>query len=149
MSANANQNYATVTYKDTYDLSNGFDLSYSANGRTSFNNIYSGTYYIGVKIGNITLAMDQYVKPTILVDGTVKTKGNAIITYSTQADVEAYLSGITQRCKDLGIGWAWWHYHRNGYSESGDMALYRKNSYWGSQTWDQTALDALFSNYQD
>ncbi len=92
LSADANQNYATVTYKDTYDLSNGFELSYSANGRTSFNNIYSGSYYVGVKIGNITVAMDQYVKPTILVDGAKKAQGSAIISYSSAADVSYWLT---------------------------------------------------------
>jgi len=92
LSQDNNQKYATVTYKDTYDMSNGFELNYSAKGRKSFNNIYEGSYYVGVKIGNLTLAMDQYVKPTIMIDGTVKAKGNAIITYSANADIANWLS---------------------------------------------------------
>jgi len=73
--------YATVKYKDSYNLTNGFTLEYAAKGRTYYNNIYSGSYYVGVQIGNITVAMDEYIKPVILVDGEVKATGNEIITF--------------------------------------------------------------------
>jgi len=89
----SNDNYATVTYKSTYNLSKGFELTYSAVGRTSYNNIYDKSYYVGVKIGNVTVAMDQYVKPVIMVNGAVKTKGDAIISYSKAADIAAWLTG--------------------------------------------------------
>jgi len=68
---------------------------------------------------------------------------------ASDEDVTTYLSGITKLCKDNNMPWAYWGYHSTDYNSEGGMALYRKNSYWGSKTWDQTALDALFSNYQD
>ena len=74
-----NMNYSTITYKDSYDLAGGFEITYVARGRTRYNNIYDGRYYVGVKIGNITVAMDQYIKPVILVNDSVKVKGNPII----------------------------------------------------------------------
>ncbi len=86
-----NNKDSIVTYKDKYNLSNGFEFSYSAQGRKSYNNIYDGSYYAGVKIGNITVAMDRYVKPVILVDGVVKANGGAIIAYNSSVDIANWL----------------------------------------------------------
>ena len=86
-----NMNYNIVTYKNKYNLARGFELTYAAQGRKSYNNIYDGSYYVGVKIGNITVAMEKYVTPVILVNDTVKVKGSALISYSSNADVANWL----------------------------------------------------------
>lgn len=62
---------------------------------------------------------------------------------ASAADIKTYLSTITKFCKDNNIPWAYWQYY-DGYNTEGAMALYRKTSYFSSQKWDQTALDALF-----
>ena len=59
----SSKTYTTITYKDGYDLSGGFEITYVARGRFNYNNIYDGTYYVGVNIGNITV-------PTVKVDDT-------------------------------------------------------------------------------
>jgi len=76
-------NYATVKYKDSYNLTNGFTLEYAAKGRKYYDNIIEGLYYVGVQVGNITVAMDRFIKPVIMVDGTVKATGNNIITFDS------------------------------------------------------------------
>ena len=97
VSQTSDQNYATITYKNNYNLTNGFELTYSANVRTSYNNIYSGYYYVGVKIGNITVAMDQYVKPTILINDKRKALGSAIISYSSASDIASWLTNTESK----------------------------------------------------
>lgn len=72
--------YATIKYKDSYNLTNGFTLEYVAKAKAQSSTIDAGTYFTGVQIGNVTVAMDQFIKPVILVDGTVKATGTAIYT---------------------------------------------------------------------
>ncbi len=87
-----NTTYATVTYKENYDLSHGFELTYSATGRQNWGNIYSDTYYVGVKIGNLTVAMNHYINPVIMVDDSVKVKGSPIISASGTSDIRIWLT---------------------------------------------------------
>ena len=72
--------YATIKYKDSYNLTNGFTLEYVAKAKAQSSTIDAGTYFTGVQIGNVTVAMDQFIKPVILVDGAVKATGTAIYT---------------------------------------------------------------------
>ena len=62
---------------------------------------------------------------------------------ASAGDIKTFLSTITKLCKDNNIPWAYWQY-QGSYSSEGSMSLYRKTSYWSSQKWDKTALDALF-----
>ena len=66
------------------------------------------------------------------------------LSKASATDAREYLSGITSFCKENNIPWAYWQYDSNGYSAEGAMALYRKDSYYGSAAWDRNALDALF-----
>ncbi len=87
-----NISYATVTYKDTFDLSDGFVLSYSAKGRESFSTISNGTYYVGVKIGNIVVAMDQYTRPTIIIGSSKKAQGDRLVNSTNGATISEWLT---------------------------------------------------------
>lgn len=62
---------------------------------------------------------------------------------ASAADITTYLGGITKLCRENRMPWAYWTYYGD-YSSEGSMSLYRKTSYFGSQTWDETALKALF-----
>lgn len=65
------------------------------------------------------------------------------LAMSSEEDVKEYLGGVTDFCRENGIPWAYWQYY-DEYNFEGSMSLFRKKSYFGSQEWDQTALDALF-----
>ena len=62
---------------------------------------------------------------------------------ATDADINTYLGGVTKLCRENRMPWAYWTYYGD-YNSEGSMSLYRKTSYFGSQTWDETALKALF-----
>ena len=85
--------YATVKYKDKYDLTNGFTFEYSAKSKVNNLTIAEGTYFNGVKIGNVTVAMDSFIKPVILVDGAVKATGNALVNASAGIDIRNWVNG--------------------------------------------------------
>ena len=87
--------YATAKYKDSYDLTDGFTLEYSAKETVNFNTITAGEIFTGVQIGNVTVGMDQLIKPVILVDGSVKATGTALTTAATGAGIRAWNNALS------------------------------------------------------
>lgn len=68
----------------------------------------------------------------------------------SKEDVTAYLRGIAEQCRELGIPYAYWQYRGGNYtlfnwwSRDNEFALYREIHFFGWKEWDKVALDAIF-----
>ncbi|MBQ2704853.1 MAG: leucine-rich repeat protein [Clostridia bacterium] len=87
-----NEGDATLTYKDKFNLTEGFALNYCANSELMSNNYVVGRIYHGVKVGNITAGIvistcnDDYVygkdnclRLVIKVDGETVAESNCLV----------------------------------------------------------------------
>ena len=88
--------------------------------------------------GQITSFMKKTGIPVVLNEFGLN------LVKASSEDVSTSIKGVTSFCEANNIPWAYWQYYDSGYSREGSMSLYRKNSYFGSWAWDQTALDAMF-----
>lgn len=68
----------------------------------------------------------------------------------SEEDVTAYLRGIAEQCRKLGIPYAYWQYLGGNYNRftwrnrDNEFALYREIHAYGKKEWDKVALDAIF-----
>jgi len=67
----------TYTYNTKFNLTDGFTVTYNA-GCKQYTANYSNKYVMGVKVGNMVVALKEYCTPTILIDDTVVASGDVI-----------------------------------------------------------------------
>jgi len=86
LKGNNNESDATLTYKDKFNVTNGFSLNYSVNGENISKNYTKDRVYHGVKIGNITagIQMGSYnrhdsLELVIKIDGETVATSEAIV----------------------------------------------------------------------
>ncbi len=101
LSAINDQNYATLTYKDKYDLSNGFTLEYAAKGKANTSNFDDDYIHNGVKIGEIIVGMNKFVTPVIDKNGTVVKQGTSLITGTEGADIRSWVTNTEPTADEI------------------------------------------------
>lgn len=103
-------NIVTYAYNQTFNLTGGFTATYKATAKYSTSN-YSSGYVMGVKIGNVVVALKEYCLPTILIDDTVVATGDVIGT--TESNYNSSTNSIV------------WMSYRNYLNNNQDKTVYK------------------------